>query len=125
MAQDMAVDQDGFLYLTGSANGAAKGLDGLNLGIMKWTPEFPSFDCAKAAAPQEKMICGDFQLSRLDDSIATLYAAARKSASKPDEIRTEQIDWLKSKRNACKTPEALRRALRERVEVLNRRAGSR
>jgi uncharacterized protein YecT (DUF1311 family) len=124
-AQDMAVDQDGFLYLTGRADGASKGLDVSNLGIMKWTPEPPSFDCVKASTPQEKMICGDFQLSRLDDSLATLYSAARKAASKPDELKAEQIDWLKSKRNACKTPEDLRRTLRERIGVLQARTGSR
>jgi hypothetical protein len=124
-AQDMAVDQDGFLYLTGRADGASKGLDVSNLGIMKWTPEPPSFDCAKAATPQEKMICGDFQLSRLDDSLATLYSAARKSVPKPDELKAEQIDWLKSKRNACKTPEELRRTLRERIGALKAWTGSR
>lgn len=124
-AQDMAVDKEGFLYLTGRADGASKGLDGLDLGIMKWTPEPPSFDCAKAATHQEKMICWDFQLSRLDDSIATLYSAARKSAPRLDEIKAEQTDWLKFKRNACKTPEDLRRTLRERVEVLKVRTGSR
>jgi uncharacterized protein YecT (DUF1311 family) len=124
-AQDMAMDQDGFLYLTGRADGPSKGLDVFNLGIMKWTPEPPSFDCAKAATPQEKMICGNFQLARLDDSIATLYSAARMRAPKPDEIKAEQIDWLKSKRNACRTPEDLRRTLRERVEVLQAGTGSR
>ena len=32
-----------------------------------------SFDCKKAAAPVEKMICSDAQLSGLDARLATSY----------------------------------------------------
>jgi uncharacterized protein len=38
----------------------------------------PSFDCAKAKAPDEIAICGDEQLSQLDRLMAAAYDEARR-----------------------------------------------
>jgi uncharacterized protein len=36
-----------------------------------------SFNCAKAKTPNEILICGDSQLSVIDDDLAALYRAAK------------------------------------------------
>jgi uncharacterized protein len=46
-----------------------------------------SFDCGKARSATEKLICGDPQLSRMDDELAGLYAKAKASA--PDKAAFE------------------------------------
>lgn len=39
-----------------------------------------SFDCAKTRSKPELLICGDPELSRLDDELALIYAAAKAVA---------------------------------------------
>lgn len=64
----------------------------------------PSFDCAKATAPVEKLICGDAGLAASDRKVAELYAALLKNVSADDAVkqRTAQRAWL-NQRNACGT----------------------
>ncbi|WP_017663836.1 hypothetical protein [Porphyrobacter sp. AAP82] len=59
----------------------------------------PSFDCAKAAAPIEKTLCGEYEsaLRSLDRALAETWAAAR-AAGKGD--LAAQRRWLAS-RNKC------------------------
>jgi TPR repeat protein len=52
----------------------------------------PSFDCAKASTPTEKMICDDPELGALDLKLAQVYKLAL--AGTPT-IKSEQKDWLK------------------------------
>lgn len=56
----------------------------------------PSFDCAKAATPQEKAICADPNLARLDANLATAYAKARARLSDTGrrEVQEDQRAWL-------------------------------
>jgi uncharacterized protein YecT (DUF1311 family) len=56
-----------------------------------------SFDCAKAATPQEKAICANPQLSAADDRMAAAYRKALASAPKGlhDEIRDGQRAWIR------------------------------
>lgn len=58
--------------------------------------ERPSFDCAKAAAPIEKTLCGEYEseLRSLDRALAEVWAAAR-AAGKGD--LAEQRRWLASR----------------------------
>lgn len=63
----------------------------------------PSFDCAKAAAPAEKLICGDAQLAALDREVAHAYGKALASQwSEADKaaVRGAQRAWI-GERNAC------------------------
>ena len=53
-----------------------------------------SFDCAKAAAPVEKTICGDPALSQADERLAGAFAAALAVTLDPRSLRTEQRQWL-------------------------------
>lgn len=56
-----------------------------------------SFDCAKAATPLERAVCGDPRLSTLDEQLAQAYreALGRLGESAPL-LRASQRDWLKS-----------------------------
>jgi uncharacterized protein len=62
----------------------------------------PSFDCAKASAEAEQMICRDGALSALDQRLAAVYNEALRQQS-PDSsswFRAEQLGWVR-KRNSC------------------------
>ncbi len=61
-----------------------------------------SFDCAKAAAPIEKLICSDEATSKLDADLAAVYKAAMQKTDKSDDLKLQQRAWLKEKRNLCK-----------------------
>jgi uncharacterized protein len=62
----------------------------------------PSFDCAKAAGPVEKLICTDPGLASRDRALAAAYARAMSqwSAQVKAMERTAQRTWLVH-RNAC------------------------
>jgi uncharacterized protein len=70
--------------------------------------EGPSFDCGKAEASAEKLICEDKQLSRLDRLVAARFAAAVAAARDLDtgatkaeaDLRATQRGWI-SGRNEC------------------------
>jgi uncharacterized protein YecT (DUF1311 family) len=60
-----------------------------------------SFDCAKAASPTEKAICGDFNLAAWDRSVAQAFRLALER--NPDEaptLRQQQKSWL-HERDTC------------------------
>jgi uncharacterized protein len=77
-----------------------------------------SFDCGKAASEVEKLICGDDELSILDESLNKAYL---KALERPD-IRKQMIEsqrqWLKNERNACKNAECLKKAYETRIKEL-------
>jgi len=67
-----------------------------------------SFDCTKAATPQEKAICASPQLSAADDRLAVAYRAVL-AATPPEfvsEVRDEQRHWLRSMAQNCKIAES-------------------
>lgn len=65
-----------------------------------------SFDCDKAAAPVERMICADPELMRLDGVLGTTFAERRKAAGDAGgkEMLTAQREWLKRRIAACNVP---------------------
>jgi uncharacterized protein len=76
------------------------------------------FDCAKAATPTEKLICGDPQLSQLDGQLAHAYRRALEGAGDPDKLRTEQHTWLRTERNACADAACLKKVYAQRLTAL-------
>lgn len=63
-----------------------------------------SFDCGKATAPVEKLICSDPKLSKLDEALAGAYAAKREALAGEDDARglvREQRAWLARRNNDC------------------------
>jgi uncharacterized protein len=62
----------------------------------------PTFDCAQAKAPVEKLICGDAALARLDRRLDRVYDLAMKAWSAEESARQAPLrrDWPR-KRNEC------------------------
>jgi uncharacterized protein YecT (DUF1311 family) len=82
-------------------------------------PVSPSFDCSKASNVAESLICNDRDLSKLDVELARAYTRARESGG-GESLRTEQIAWLKTTRNACSDKDCLSSVLRKRISDLSR-----
>ena len=77
-----------------------------------------SFDCAKAAAPIEKLICSDETTSKLDADLAVAYKAAMEKADNKDALKQQQRTWLKEKRNLCKDADCLKQSYQLRIDEL-------
>lgn len=93
------------------------------VSLMKFAPYAPSFDCAKASTVQEKLICSDRSLSRLDDTLSDVYSAALKKSPEGAEVKAEQIRWVKAERSLCATVEKLSDCMRARIAALRKGAG--
>lgn len=76
-----------------------------------------SFDCAKAGTKVEKLICADWELSKLDDELAVAYAEALKSTD-PASIKVEQRAWIKE-RNTCMNVFCIKRAYENRMRAIS------
>lgn len=66
----------------------------------------PSFNCALAQAPVEKLICADDGLADLDAALGRAWQARRQGLAEDAQaaLRNEQHDWLKSRLTQCKLP---------------------
>ena len=78
-----------------------------------------SFDCSKAGTLIEHSICGDAELSKLDEDLAKVYKNAKKYTDKKV-LKKEQIGWLKEKRGNCSDLQCLRSVYTQRIEQLNK-----
>lgn len=79
-----------------------------------------SFPCEKAATPVEKTICGNVDLSQLDEHLGRYYSAAREALGEARAcVAKDQRDWLSSVRNRCKDAECLERVYLERLGELD------
>lgn len=85
-----------------------------------------SFDCGKASTKSEKIICGDDELSKLDETLSNLYRQVIERNIDRQEIVKEQKAWLKDERNVCQDASCMKRAYeartREVAELLKRPA---
>ena len=78
----------------------------------------PSFDCAKASSSQEKLICSDADLAKLDAQLADAYSNARKAASDRAALLASQRAWIKQSFNACNDKTCLTSAYQSRIAEL-------
>ncbi|HEX9447778.1 MAG TPA: lysozyme inhibitor LprI family protein, partial [Dongiaceae bacterium] len=109
---------------------------GLCLMAMPGIPALAaSFDCKSAGQPLEKIICGDPDLSKLDEDLAASYGKAKAALSSEGQkiLLTGQHDWLAFSRRICKTrldatvaklvdqtpADCLKSEYRERIEDLD------
>jgi uncharacterized protein len=62
-----------------------------------------SFDCEKAKSKIEKAICGDKELSLIDEALAKTYGDARSRLGETDKayLKNAQLNWIKSLRTTC------------------------
>jgi uncharacterized protein YecT (DUF1311 family) len=79
-------------------------------------------DCAKAATPTERAVCGDPELRKLDASIATDFAealAATQGATR-QALLAQQRRWLSQRDHGCKGDDAacLRSSYEARFDAL-------
>lgn len=75
-----------------------------------------SFNCAKAATPQEKAICASPKLSAADDQMAAAYRAILHAVpeSFQQEIRADQLVWIHRLATECPADNSEQRAYLER-----------
>lgn len=78
-----------------------------------------SFDCAKAASKVEKLICGDIDLSKLDEDLSKTYQQTLERSDDKQKSTDEQRQWLKHVRNACQDSGCIKHAYEARVSQLN------
>lgn len=76
------------------------------------------FDCAKAATAVERSICKDAALSALDDRLGPAYLTALARSDDPESVKSDQLRWLKTRRNACSDSACLRQAYEARLAEL-------
>lgn len=60
-----------------------------------------SFDCAKAVSWAERAICIEPSLGALDLKLAARFKSALARSTQPAVLRSEQMNWLRSRRDAC------------------------
>jgi uncharacterized protein len=78
-----------------------------------------SFDCNKAATATEKAICSDSELSKLDETMGSVYS--KVFAINPD-IKSSQLDWIKGNRQCTESlnlVSCLKDSYKNRLSVLN------
>ncbi len=78
----------------------------LMLGSTDIAAQEASFDCLKAAAPIEQLICSDPQLVKLDGAVGEAFAAVRQRLPEQDRAGAlaEQRAWLSQRLKQCQVP---------------------
>ena len=66
-----------------------------------------AFDCAKAATPVEKAICGDDTLKSLDDRMSEAYGTVRKLSTETERpmLTRSQKAWIAEREANCRKSE--------------------
>ena len=77
-----------------------------------------SFDCSKARSSTEKMICGDAELSRLDEAMGLAYRQALQNAERRQAVMKSQRLWLKKVSNTCNDAPCMKQAYQSRITEL-------
>ena len=79
-----------------------------------------SFACEKAKSAIEKQICGDAEISTLDEYLGRYYSAARSALKHADACFVgDQQNWLRNKRDVCKDVTCLKRTYMQRLAELD------
>jgi uncharacterized protein len=60
-----------------------------------------SFDCAKARSRSEVLICGDRELSALDEELAKLYSRAKAASTDKDAFARSAREQWKKRESTC------------------------
>jgi uncharacterized protein len=78
-----------------------------------------SFDCGKAAAKVETLICKDQALSKMYEELVALYAKTLKETADPLLVKKQQREWLRNSRDRCIDVSCLRDAYTRRMKQLS------
>jgi uncharacterized protein len=82
------------------------------------TAQAVSFDCGKATSTVEKLICGNDDLSKLDDNLSKTYQQAIEKSADKQKVTKDQRQWLKEVRNSCQDESCLGAAYQKRISGL-------
>lgn len=77
-----------------------------------------SFDCTKAQSNIEHVICGNPEISRLDDELSVSYKSALQDQKHFDSVKSAQKKWMKE-RNACSDETCLVNTYKARIAQLS------
>jgi len=92
----------------------------LALFLLLGTAHAASFPCDKAGSAVEKAICADADVSALDEHLGQYYAAARSALKTAAScLASDQRNWLRTQRDACKDAACLRQAYLQRLAELD------
>ena len=86
--------------------------------LLSFTVHAASFDCAQASAKVEKIICGDAELSKLDEELSTTYKTCLQDATHAKAIKESQRIWLREVRTGCLDATCLKRAYKIQLSLL-------
>ena len=92
------------------------------LSLLLSSAHAASFDCSKSRSEDEKAICADAELSRLDSEMAAAYKATAdliqgwKERAVP--FRKNQLEWVKERAGCGATVSCLTNAYRQRIAWL-------
>ncbi|MFL9877894.1 hypothetical protein PQR63_05875 [Herbaspirillum rhizosphaerae] len=78
-----------------------------------------SFNCSKAGSATEKIICGDAELSRLDDQLGKTYKHAKAKAADRREFAARSDGFWRWREKNCQTRECLLDWYRQRQIALD------
>lgn len=84
-------------------------------------PLGPSFDCARAVFPSERLVCSSKELASLDLEMASAYRDALARAGTKEHmvaLRNSQNHWLRRTRESCNNVSCLVNAYVERIRDL-------
>jgi len=88
--------------------------------LLESTAQSASFPCDRAKSATEKTICGNPELSTLDEHLGRYYAAARSALKSADScLVSDQRNWLRARRDACSDAGCLRQVYLQRLAELD------
>jgi len=79
-----------------------------------------SFDCAKAKTKIDKLVCGDPKLSEADEKLNAVYNDVLAKSPVPEDTKQQQLEWVKERRNPCKSTDCLQQAYTSRISDLEK-----
>ena len=91
----------------------------ISLLVFNSTTYAASFDCQKAKSINERLICEDAELSKLDDENVSAYKDALRKSSNPNELIANQRDAWKYRENKCSSKACLVDWYSQRQSYLN------
>ena len=95
------------------------------ISVMVWLAVAPpataqSFECSRAQSTIEKMICADATLRELDEHLGRYYSAGRVTLGAGAScLQTDQTQWLKVTRGACRDAACLKTVYLNRLAELD------
>ena len=75
----------------------------------------PSFDCEKSKNGQDRLICSNRELSKLDVQLSALYSKAMAKTTDKAALKKDQLNWYKNTRNTCSDAACLSAAYESRI----------